>query len=77
VLDADFRDYFSSLDHQWLKRFLEHRIADKRVLRLIGKWMAAGVIENGGVDGVRGRRSARRLMRSCAVRQVVGGGWLG
>jgi RNA-directed DNA polymerase len=45
VLDADFRDYFSSLDHQWLERFLEHRIADRRVLRLIHKWMSAGVIE--------------------------------
>jgi group II intron reverse transcriptase/maturase len=47
VLDADFRDYFSSLDHRWLEQFLEHRIADKRVLRLIQKWMAAGVIEDG------------------------------
>ena len=47
VLDLDFRDYFSSLDHQWLERFLEHRIADRRVLRLIQKWLAAGVIENG------------------------------
>ncbi len=47
VLDADFSDYFSSLDHQWLERFLEHRIADQRVLRLIQKWMAAGVIEKG------------------------------
>jgi group II intron reverse transcriptase/maturase len=47
VLDADFRDYFSSLDHRWLERFLEHRIADKRVLRLIQKWLAAGVIEEG------------------------------
>ena len=47
VLDADFRDYFSSLDHQWLERFLEHRIADRRVLRLIQKWLAAGVIEKG------------------------------
>jgi len=46
VLDLDFRDYFSSLDHQWLERFLEHRIADRRVLRLIQKWLAAGVIEN-------------------------------
>ena len=45
MLDADFRDYFSSLDHQWLERFLEHRIADGRVLRLIHKWMGAGVIE--------------------------------
>jgi group II intron reverse transcriptase/maturase len=47
VLDADFSDYFSSLDHRWLERFLEHRIADRRVLRLIQKWLAAGVIENG------------------------------
>ena len=47
VLDADFSEYFSSLDHQWLERFLEHRIADRRVLRLIQKWLAAGVIENG------------------------------
>ena len=47
VLDADFSDYFSSLDHQWLVKFVEHRIADRRVLRLIQKWLAAGVIENG------------------------------
>jgi RNA-directed DNA polymerase len=47
VLDADFSDYFSSLDHQWLAKFLEHRIADRRVLRLIQKWLAAGVIEEG------------------------------
>jgi RNA-directed DNA polymerase len=46
VLDADFRDYFSSLDHRWLERFVEHRIADRRVLRLIRKWLSAGVIEN-------------------------------
>jgi RNA-directed DNA polymerase len=47
VLDADIRDYFSSLDHSWLERFLEHRIADRRVLRLIQKWLRAGVIEDG------------------------------
>ncbi len=47
VLDADIRDFFSSLDHGWLQRFLEHRIADKRVLRLIAKWLRAGVIEDG------------------------------
>jgi RNA-directed DNA polymerase len=47
VLDADIRDFFGQLDHGWLRRFLEHRIADKRVLRLIGKWLAAGVIEDG------------------------------
>lgn len=47
VLDADIRDFFGQLDHDWLRRFLEHRIADRRVLRLIQKWLAAGVIENG------------------------------
>jgi RNA-directed DNA polymerase len=47
VLDADIRDYFTSLDQSWLLKFLEHRIADRRVLRLTQKWLAAGVIENG------------------------------
>ena len=39
VLDADISDFFSKLDHSWLEKFLGHRIADKRVLRLIRKWM--------------------------------------
>ena len=47
VLDADLADFFTSLDRGWLGRFLEHRIADKRVLRIIQKWLNAGVIENG------------------------------
>ena len=47
VLDADIRDFFGQLDRVWLRRFLEHRIADKRVLRLIDKWLAAGVVEDG------------------------------
>ncbi len=47
VLDADIRDFFSRLDRAWLEKFLEHRIADKRVLRLIRKWLSAGVIEDG------------------------------
>jgi RNA-directed DNA polymerase len=47
VLDADIRDFFGQLDHEWLMKFLKHRIADRRVLRLIGKWLAAGVIEDG------------------------------
>ena len=45
VLDADIRDFFTRLDQGWLERFLEHRIADRRVLRLIQKWLRAGVIE--------------------------------
>jgi group II intron reverse transcriptase/maturase len=47
VLDADIRDFFTSLDHSWLEKFIEHRIADGRVLRLIRKWLAAGVVEDG------------------------------
>ncbi len=47
VLDADIRGFYDAIDHGWLLRFLEHRIADKRILRLICKWLKAGVIENG------------------------------
>ena len=47
MLDADIRDFFGQLDRDWLRKFLGHRIADKRVLRLVDKWLAAGVIEDG------------------------------
>jgi len=45
VLDADIRDFFTNVDRDWLMKFLRHRIADERLLRLIGKWLAAGVVE--------------------------------
>ena len=47
VLDADIRGYFDAMDHEWLVRFVEHRIADKRVVRHIKKWLNAGVLEDG------------------------------
>ena len=47
VLDADITAFFDTVDHDWMLRFLEHRIADRRVLRLIRKWLTAGVVENG------------------------------
>lgn len=47
VLDADIRGFFDTLDHGWLVKFLEHRIADRRVVRLIQKWLRAGVLESG------------------------------
>ncbi len=47
VLDADIRGFFDTLDHGWLVRFLEHRVADRRVVRLIQKWLRAGVLEDG------------------------------
>lgn len=47
VLDADIRSFFDTLEHGWLVKFLEHRIADRRVIRLIQKWLNAGVLEQG------------------------------
>ncbi len=47
VLDADIRGFFDAIDHEWLMKFMEHRIADQRVLRHVKKWLNAGVLENG------------------------------
>lgn len=47
VLDADIRGFFDAIDHGWLVKFIEHRIADQRVVRLIQKWLNAGVLEDG------------------------------
>ena len=49
VLDADIRAFFDSISHAWMMRFLEHRIGDRRVLRLIAKWLKAGVMEEGAL----------------------------
>ncbi len=47
VLDADIRGFFDTLDHEWLGKFIEHRIADRRIVRLIRQWLKAGVLEGG------------------------------
>ena len=47
VLDADIRGFFDTIDHEWLVQFVEHRIADRRIVRLIQKWLNAGVLEDG------------------------------
>ena len=74
VLDADIREFFTSLDHHWLMRFLEHRIADQRVLRLIRKWLNAGVIENGEwsqtVEGAPQGASASPLLANVYLHYV-------
>ncbi len=74
VLDADFREYFTSLDHRWLERFLGHRIADKRVLRLIQRWLRAGVIEKGSwtacEEGVPQGASASPLLANVYLHYV-------
>jgi RNA-directed DNA polymerase len=47
ILDGDIRGFFDHLSHEWMMKFVQHRVADKRVLRLIGKWLKAGVSEEG------------------------------
>ena len=47
VLDADIRAFFDTIDHAWMQKFLEHKIADRRLVRLLMKWLHAGVIEDG------------------------------
>src|SRR3954447_16929479 len=74
VLDADLRDFVTSLDHGWLEKFLEHRIADERMLRLIRKWLKAGVIENGirseTVEGTPQGASASPLLANVYLHYV-------
>jgi RNA-directed DNA polymerase len=47
IVDADIRGFFDNLDKSWMISFMEHRVADPRILRLIGKWLKAGVMEEG------------------------------
>jgi RNA-directed DNA polymerase len=49
ILDADIRSFFTEVSQQWVVRFLEHRIGDKRILRLVQKWLRAGILEDGVV----------------------------
>src|ERR1700681_551810 len=50
ILDADIRSFFDEISQEWLIRFLEHRIGDQRIIRLIQKWLKAGVLEDGVVS---------------------------
>jgi group II intron reverse transcriptase/maturase len=52
VLDADISSFFDKIDHGWMQRFLEHRIADRRLVRLMMKWLHAGVMEDAKVQEV-------------------------
>jgi group II intron reverse transcriptase/maturase len=62
VLDADIRGFFDAMSHDWILRFLKHRIADKRVLRLIAKWLKVGTQEEG-----RNERSERGAPQGAVV----------
>ena len=47
ILDADIRGFFDSISHEWMLKFVQHRVADRRILRLLQKWLRAGVMEEG------------------------------
>ena len=74
ILDADIRGFFDAIDHGWMLKFLEQRIADKRVLRLIRKWLKAGVIERGEwsetVEGTPQGASASPLLSNVFLHYV-------
>ncbi len=52
VLDADIRAFYDTIDHGWMQKFLEHKIADRRMVRLLMKWLHAGVVEDGELRAV-------------------------
>ena len=62
VLDLDIQGFFDATAHSWIIRFLEHRIADKRILRLIAKWLKVGITEDGRVT-----RSARGIPQGAVI----------
>jgi group II intron reverse transcriptase/maturase len=75
VLDADIRGFFDNLNHEWLIKFVEHRIGDKRVIRLIQKWLKAGVMLEGRLteteDGVPQGGSISPLLANIYLHYVL------
>lgn len=69
IVDADIRSFFDTVNHDWLIRFLEHRIGDERILRLIRKWVTAGVLEDGLVT-VSGRGTGQGAVISPLLSNV-------
>jgi RNA-directed DNA polymerase len=66
VLDADIQGFFDAMSHSWILRFLEHRIADKRMLRLIAKWLKVGITEDGRVT-----RSSRGAPQGAVISPIL------
>jgi RNA-directed DNA polymerase len=65
IIEGDLAGYFDTLKHAWLVQFIEHRVADRRIVRLIQKWLAAGVLEDeafcGEAPHLAGRSRSQRL----------------
>ena len=66
VLDADIQGFFDAMSHDWILRFLKHRIADKRILRLIAKWLKAGIVEDGHI-----RRNDRGTPQGAVISPIL------
>ncbi len=66
VLDADIQGFFDAMSHSWILRFLRHRIADKRLLRLISKWLKVGVTHEG-----RSERSVRGTPQGAVISPIL------
>jgi len=66
VLDADIQGFFDAMSHDWILRFLRHRIADKRILRLVAKWLKVGITENGSA-----KRSSRGAPQGAVISPIL------
>jgi RNA-directed DNA polymerase len=71
VLDADIQGFFDAMAHTWIIRFLEHRIADKRILRLVAKWLKVGIVEDGRVT-----RSERGAPQGAVISPILANAYL-
>ena len=71
VVDIDLEKFFDAMSHSWILRFLEHRIADKRILRLIKKWLRVGVVEDGRVT-----RSERGAPQGAVISPILANAYL-
>lgn len=79
ALEVDIRDFFGSLDHEWMRKFLRHRISDERVLKLIDAWLKAGCMEEGrhiaGKEGVPQGGSISPLLANIYLHYVLDLWW--
>jgi RNA-directed DNA polymerase len=70
VLDADIRSLLDTISQEWLIRFVEHRIGDRRIIRLIQKWLKAGVLEE-GVVSVSGRGTGQGSVMAPRTQKIT------
>jgi len=75
VLEADIKNFFGSLSHEWMLRFVEHRVGDQRLISLIRRWLKAGVFENGEIhpseEGTPQGRSISVLLSNVYLHYVL------